>query len=113
VNNQDIDRLLALSDPNIEIVGPRGAAFGHIVLRDWMSRAGLTLTTQRVFARDDTVVVAQHGVWRSVETGEVVGEADVASEFRVDGQRVTYYARYDSLDEALATAGLEQADELR
>jgi hypothetical protein len=111
-NAQDIERLLALSDPNIEIIGPRGTGYGHQLLRDWMGRAGVQLTTLRVFARDTAVVVAQNGVWRSLETGAVTGEATVASRFRVDDQRVVQYARYDSLDVALEEAGLTDTDEV-
>ena len=111
VNDRDIDRLLELSHPEIEIIGPRGSGHGHQLLRDWLGRAGLSLTTQRVFARGDEVVVAQHGIWRSIETGDVIGEADVASRFRVDGRRVALFGRYDDLDTALETAGLTHADE--
>ena len=112
-NQQDIERLLELSDPNIEVVGPRGAAYGHQILRDWMGRAGLTLTTLRVFARDQVVVVAQHGVWRAVDTGAFNGEANLASRFRVEDGRVTHFARYDELAIALKEAGLTDADEVR
>jgi hypothetical protein len=109
-SNQDVDRLLDLSDPQIEIVGPRGSGCGHQLLRDWVARAGLSLTTLRVFARGNAVVIAQHGVWRSGETGEIAGEADVASHFRVDDGRVVRVARFDSLDAALAEAELSEAD---
>lgn len=111
-NRQDIDRLVALSDPDIEIVGPRGSGQGHQLLRNWLNRAGLSLETLRVFERDNVVVVAQHGVWRSTDTGEVMGEADIASQFRVRGEQIIQYARYDSLDAALAGAGLTYADEI-
>ena len=111
-NAQNIEGLVALSDPNIEIVGPRGSGYGHQLLRDWLERAGLSLTTLRVFARGQVVVVAQHGVWRSVETGAVTGEANLASRFQVHGQRVIQFARYDSLDIALEEAGLTYADEV-
>lgn len=110
-NEQDADRLLALSDPNIEIVGPRGSAHGHQILRDWLERAGLTLTTLRVFERGDTVVVEQHGVWRSLETGEDVDERPLASSFHVNGGRVTRVARFDSLSAAFDAAGFERSDE--
>ncbi len=109
-SNQDVDRLLDLSDPQIEIVGPRGSGYGHQLLRDWVGRAGLSLTTLRVFACGNAVVIAQHGVWRSGETGEIAGEADVASHFRVDDGRVVRVARFDSLDAALAEAELSEAD---
>jgi hypothetical protein len=109
-NQQDSERLLALSDPNIEVVGPRGAGFGHQLLRDWLARAGLTLTTLRAFGRGNTVVLAQHAIWRSVETGEAAGERDLASRFDVEGGRVVRFERHDSLDAALAAAGLNAAD---
>jgi SnoaL-like domain len=110
-NNQDVKRLLELSDPNIEIVGPRGSAHGHDILKDWLSRAGLQFGTLQVFAKDDVVVAAQHGVWRSLETNEVTGEANVATVFRVTNKRVIYLARYDSLEEALGKAEMSFGDE--
>ena len=112
-NAQQLDRLLALSDPAIELVGPRGAAHGHQALRHWLGRAGLQLTTLRAFARDAVVVMEQRGEWRSPETGESLGGAIVATVFRVAERRVTRLARYDSLDTALAAAGLSHADEVR
>ncbi len=110
-NGGDVDRLVELSDPDIEVAGPRGSGRGHRVLRDWLGRAGLSLRTLRAFVRGNVVVVAQHGVWRSVETGEVIGERAVAACFRVDGRRVVRCARYDSLEVALAEAGLDYSDE--
>jgi hypothetical protein len=110
VNAQDIERLLQLSDDEIELIGPRGVARGHQMLRDWMGRAGLSLETRRIFARENRVVIEQHGAWRSVETGEVMGEAEVSSRFVVQNGRVVQVARYDQLDTALADAGLTLAD---
>lgn len=111
-NRQSSDRLVELSAPDIEVVGPRGSGHGYQLLRDWLGRAGLHLTTLRAFARDNVVVVAQHGVWRSIETGEVTGERDLASRFRIDGQHVVQFARYDNLDVALDEAGLHYSDEI-
>ena len=111
-NGRDADRLIALSTPDIEIVGPRGSARGHRVLRDWLARAGVELRPLRLFARRDHVVVAQHGAWRAAGTGEVIGEQVVASSFRVVDGRVARVARFDSLDVALADAGLGKVDEV-
>ncbi len=111
VNVQDKARLLELSHPDIEIVGPRGVAQGHEVLLAWLERAGLTLETKRVFAGGESVVFAQHGVWRSPETNEPQGEAEVASSFLIQDGQVTEFARYDTFSEALARAGLSEADE--
>ena len=110
-NAQGIGRLVALSDPEIEVGGPRGTGRGSQLLRDWMGRAGLTLQTQRTFARGNTVVLEQRGVWRSLETGEITGERILASLFQVVGQRVVKFARYDGLDEALAAGELSLADQ--
>ncbi|HEX9950660.1 MAG TPA: nuclear transport factor 2 family protein [Rubricoccaceae bacterium] len=110
-NRSDGDALTALSAPDIEIVGPRGSVRGTAVLREWLRRAGLTLTTRRTFARSTAVVLEQRGVWRSPETGEVVGEADVASRFVAESGRITVYERYDALADALAAAGLAEEHE--
>jgi ketosteroid isomerase-like protein len=109
-NHQDIDRLLALSAPDIAIIGPRGRGSGHQLLRDWVARAGLTLTTQRIFQRGDSVVLAQHGRWQSSATGGIASEADLASRFRVRDQRVIEVARYDDLASALAAANMSRKD---
>jgi hypothetical protein len=109
-NAQDAERLAELSDPNIEIVGPRGSGFGHQLLRDWLARAGLELETLRTFARGDTLVLEQRGIWRSQETGEITGEKLLASFFQVKDGRVAKFARFDSLDGAFAAAGLGRAD---
>ncbi|MBC8075558.1 MAG: nuclear transport factor 2 family protein [Chloroflexales bacterium] len=112
VNSQDIDRLLVLSAATIEITGPRGSAYGHAVLRDWLGRAGLHLLPQRLFVRDSVVVVAHHATWRDAVTGNVLGEADVASCFRVANNQIIQYARYDNLDDALAAGRLAYADQV-
>lgn len=110
VNAGDVEGALALTAPDITIVGPRGAARGHDVLRAWMGHAGATFQTRETFAAGDAVVVAQHGVWRDAETGEVRGEADVATRFRVAEGRVAEMERYDQLSAALQAAGLTEAD---
>lgn len=110
-NSQDVERLLALSEEDIEIVGPRGSGRGRDLLRDWLSRAGATFEPQRTFSAGGTVVVEQHAVWRV--PGGVVSEADLASSFSVAGGLVARFKRHDSLDEALAEPGLTRADEVR
>ena len=108
LNREDVDALLALLHPDVELVGPRGSAHGHEVLREWAARAGLALHPREVYARERAVVVAERGEWR--RDGNVVGEADVASVFRVTDGQVAYLARFDTLDEALEHAGLTARD---
>ncbi len=111
-NAQDVGSLLALSSPEIEIVGPRGSGHGHQLLRDWLERAGLTLETRRIFARGPAVVVEQQGIWRSLDSAAVTGSKGIASAFQVTGGRVTRFARYDELVEALRAAELSVLDEI-
>ena len=110
LNREDHDAVLALSAPDVEIVGPRGSGRGLELLRGWLGHARVRLHPRRTFARGDAVVVEQHAEWRSPEGGDLAGEAEVASVFRVAGGRVSYYARFDRLADALALAGLSEAD---
>lgn len=105
-NRQDVAGVLARSAPDVALVGPRGEARGHEALQAWLTRAGLSLTTRQLYIRGDSIVADQRGVWRSPETGEVIGEADVATWFRVAAGQVQFLARYDRLTEAPAAAGL-------
>jgi hypothetical protein len=110
-NRQQIERVLELSDPDIEVIAPRGMVRGHKLLKAWLQMAGLRMETRCVFTRGDSVVLAQHCVWRSLQTGDVTGEADIATSFRVKSNRVSRLARFDSVDAALKDAGLSKADE--
>jgi ketosteroid isomerase-like protein len=110
VNAGDVEGALALTAPDVVIIGPRGAARGHQVLRAWMGHAGANFQTRETFAAGDAVVVAQHGVWRDGETGEIRGEADVATRFRVADGRVAEMERYDDLHATLQAAALTEAD---
>jgi ketosteroid isomerase-like protein len=105
-----VEGALALTAPDVVIVGPRGAARGHEVLRAWMGHAGATFQTRETYAAGDAVVVTQHGVWRDPETGEMRGEADVATRFRVADGRVAEMERYDDVAAALQAAGLTETD---
>jgi limonene-1,2-epoxide hydrolase len=111
VNAGDAESALALTSPDVTIVGPRGTAHGHAVLRGWMGSAGATFATRATYAGGNAVVVAQHGVWRD-EAGATRGQADVATRFRVEGGRVAELARYEDVAEALRAAGLSESDRL-
>jgi SnoaL-like domain len=113
LNEGDVDRLVVLSHPDVEIGGPRGVGRGVQLLREWVDRANVRLDPRRVFRRRSTVVVEQTGQWRSAESGAVIGSQTVASVFAVCEGLVTSLVRYDDLSEALKTAGLDQSDEIR
>ncbi len=112
LNSGDTDLLVSLSHPDVEIEGPRGSVRGREVLRDWFARATVTLEPGRRFVRGDAVVFEETATWREGETGEKVGEASVATAFRVRDGLVAAIARHDGLEDALGHAALGFGDEV-
>lgn len=110
LNAGDIDRLVELSDDDIEVGGPRGSGQGRQLLREWFGRAGIRLTLGQMFHRGATVVAEQEAEWRSEDSKEAGSRDVVASVFTVGGQRVTSIVRYPDLTSALAAAGLDDSD---
>ena len=113
VNAGDVERLVALSDADVEVGGPRGSGRGAQLLREWMDRAGISLHPRRVFARGGTVVVEQLAVWRPTEPGEDASRQEIATVFRVRDGRVDRVIRHPDLESALMAAGLSASDEVR
>jgi hypothetical protein len=111
VNRGDANALVALSDEDIEVGGPRGSARGHVILRDWLDRAGIQLEPRRWFASPPDLVVEQVATWRGSD-GAVTNPQIIASSFTVDGGKVMRTIRYGSLEEALAATGLALVDEV-
>jgi hypothetical protein len=111
VNRGDADTLVALSDDDIEVGGPRGSARGSAVLRDWLGRAGIRLEPRRWFASPPELVVEQVATWQSPD-GTTTDPETIASSFIVEKGLVRRTVRYGSLDEALAATGLTLRDEL-
>ena len=112
LNAEDVERLLDLSDPEVAIHGPRGAARGHDVLEAWARSAGLHLTPERWFCgAGDAVVVAQRATWPDgAARTPAIG---VATAFGVRDGRIASVARFEALEEALGAAGPTPADEVR
>jgi len=112
LNAGDAGRLAALSHPEVEVGGPRGGARGRQVLEEWVGRANVTLEPHRLYGRGPTVVVEERATWRDTRTGEVTGEATVATVFKLDGGLVAGVFRHDSLADALGSAGLDAWDKV-
>jgi hypothetical protein len=107
VNHGDSNRVAELSAEDVEIAGPRGTARGRRVLAEWMARAGFSAEPLRWFCgADGRVVVEQEALWVDPASRAELGRAQIASQFAVQGAAVAYYQRHDSLDQALAHAGL-------
>jgi ketosteroid isomerase-like protein len=112
LNRSDIERLVMLSHPDVEVGGPHGIGHGTKLLQEWADRANIRLTPLRVFHRDDTVVVQQEAEWRSAETGLVTGDQTVSSIFVVRDGRVTSVVRYADLTDAFHKANLDESSEV-
>jgi ketosteroid isomerase-like protein len=106
LNSGDVERLLKLSHPDIEVGGPRGTAHGTQILREWVDRANIQLEPRRNFQKADTVIVEQEAEWQSAEPG---GRQTVASVFVVRDGLVMSVVRYSGLPEALGAVNLEES----
>ena len=112
VNRQDAARITALSAPDVTVIGPRGSARGRQVLAEWLARAGFTADSRRWFCgAGGRVVVEQDARWADAATAAELGRARLASRFVIRGGTVAEHQRHDTLDAALAAAGLSAADE--
>lgn len=105
LNSGDVERLLALSHPDVEVGGPRGSAHGARILREWVDRADIRLEPGRTFDEAGTVVVEQGAEWRSADPGNV---QTVASVFLVSDGLVTSVVRYQELASALRAADFDE-----
>ena len=111
LNIGDIEGLLALIHPDVEVGGPRGASRGLEVFRAWFGRAGVRLTPVRYFHKGAVVVAEEDGVWQA-PGGAAAGSQTVWSLFAVDDGLITRIHRFDSRVAALQAAGLDEADEV-
>jgi ketosteroid isomerase-like protein len=108
LNAGDVERLLALSRPDIEVGGPRGSTRGAQILREWVDRADIRLEPGRIFGEAGTVVVEQGAEWQSADAGNV---QRVASVFVVSDGLLTSVVRYPDLASALRAANLDESHE--
>lgn len=111
LNGGDVDRLLALSHPDVEMGGPRGTVRGAQVLREWVARANISIEPRHFFHDGGTVVVEGRAVWISPDNGKVTGDQPVGSVFVVRDALVASVARYDDLAGALSAANLDESHE--
>jgi ketosteroid isomerase-like protein len=112
LNSGDVQRLVELSHPDVQVGGPRGKGHGAQVLREWVDRANIHLEPGRIFQRADTVVVEQKAEWSSAQTGASGGQW-LASVFVVRDGLVASVVRYPGVAEALRVADLDESHERR
>ena len=62
---------------------------------------------------DNTLVILQDAIWRDPDSKQVAGAAEVASVFGIANDLVNYYARYDTLEEAFSSSGMNLQHEIK
>jgi hypothetical protein len=110
VNNGDGARVEALSQEEVEIVGPRGRGTApRSVLSEWLARSGFSGEPVRWFCGGaGVVVVEQDASWHDPATGAAQDSFRIGSLFQVTGDRVARYERFDDgLAAALTAAALD------
>jgi len=111
-NAGERDAVLAMATDDIAIGGARGKDSGKRFLEEWVGRATTTMTPQRWFQKDATVVVEELVEWRSKSTGRITDRTLWGIAFTVDGDRITAMARYAGIGEAVYKAGLDASHEV-
>lgn len=111
-NHKDLEALIGLTATQIEIAGPRGAGLmNNEDLKEWLERANLQLATINRYAKDEWIVLEQHGTWL-YEDGHIKGEAIVFTVLRVKDRKVHSLARYDGKVQAFQASGLSEEDKI-
>lgn len=111
-NDQDIEGLAGITSEELEVHGPKGTAtIDKTGFKEWMERANLKLETFEYYARDNKVVMGQHGIWLDTD-GTVKGEQDVYTVLVFDREKVSALGRFDDKEQAFDVTGLEEGDRI-
>lgn len=111
-NRQDVEGLASITAEELEVHGPKGSkGLDENGLKEWMERANLKLKTFEKYARDNKVLMGQHGTWLN-EDASVKGEEDVYTVLVIDDQKVSAIARFNDKEQAFDVSGLGEADKV-
>lgn len=105
VNDKDIKAVLEVSDPHIELVGPRGVAEGHDILQKWIEQSGIQMETQDYYAKDEEVICVQKATWENQS-----GHVTIYTYMQIRNKKVHRLGRYDTLDDAFGQCLLSEED---
>ncbi len=95
MSRRDEPALFALAHADIAIVGPKGTAKGHPVLKRWFDGVRLRVEPKTALVREDRVLVLHAMTWLD-DTGATSSTLDNASLLHVTAGRVSLYMRDDA-----------------
>lgn len=107
VNERDIKGVLEVSDPHIELVGPRGVAEGHDILERWIKDSGIKMETQGYYAKGNEVICVQKATWENQN-----GHVTIYTFMEIRNGKVHRLGRYDTLDDAFGQCHLSEEDKV-
>jgi SnoaL-like domain len=115
-NDEDLDALLAVLDPEVEIQASRGIVIGHDEVRRWATRKvrghlhqRLVLEAVREQGKHVIAFVRREWFWR--EGGDVADARDLTIVATIgDDGLITRWQPFDDRDDALQAAGAKTAE---
>jgi hypothetical protein len=110
INRRDVGAAVAVSQPEIEVVGPRGrGSMLASALGEWLARSGFSGRPVRWFCGGDgRVVVELDAQWTDPISGAPQDNLMIGASVRVDGGGLAAFERFDNgLSSALEAAGLD------
>jgi len=113
LNASQVEEMVALLHPQVEVGGPQGTTRGARSVREWLVRSKVRLLPQRWFDGGNQIVVQEIGEWRSAEGDQETTGKLVATVFRVDENGlITRIWRQEALAPALEEVCLSFEDEV-
>ena len=111
-NAEDLDALVAVLDPDVEIQTSRGIVIGHDEARRWATRSPAGELHQRLVlaeVRDEGahVIASVRRDWLWRDEGEVAEEDRLTIVATMRDGRIARWQPFEDRDEALRAAGFE------
>ena len=100
VSARDVDRVLALCTPDVEVRGPGETGSGHEMVRDWLTRSGIRLRLRSLTSWGGAFLAEQEATWPAVEGQPAAPAVACVTVFGVRDGKVSSVARYATVEEA-------------
>lgn len=111
-NHKNLDGLSKITSNELELIGPKGTGIiNHQELGEWIERANFQLATIGRYARDQYIVLEQHGTWLN-DDDTIKGQTIVFTVMKVVDRQVDFLARYDNKEEAFKISSLGDGDKI-